>query len=138
MNYIEIMEDTHTPKIPISVGELVDKITILEIKNDQIQDPIKKKNVQQELYALNVIYKNMQLESKYPTIKEHAEKLKELNTRLWHWEERVRNRDKLGAFNQEFISLAKSIYNTNDLRYQVKREINLLTQSKLVEEKSYT
>lgn len=126
------------PKIPISIGELVDKITILEIKQEMFTDPQKIKNVQQELYALNVIYKNMQLETKYPTIKEHVEKLRDLNRRLWSWEERVRKRDEDGSFNQEFISLARSIYNTNDLRYQIKREINLLTQSTLLEEKSYT
>lgn len=117
--------------VPVSVGEVLDKISILEIKSERITDAGKIKNVRTELAYLLVIAEA----HRHPVLE--AE-LKQVNESLWDIEDRIRIKEHLQEFDGEFIELARSVYSTNDLRADIKREINKATGSLLVEEKSYT
>ena len=120
-------------KIPVSVGELVDKITILEIKTKNVKETGKSKNIENELYKLNLIYadlRNKKLDS-------HYEELKTINEKLWNIEDEIRILEKNKNFGTEFIKLARSVYITNDKRFDVKSKINSLYDSNIVEEKLY-
>lgn len=125
-------------KIEVSNGEIIDKYTILEIKRSKIKDPEKLKNVQHEYNTLTpdveTIYTNV-------SDKEHLKKLHndllEVNKKLWKIEDDIRECEKNKDFGQTFIDLARAVYYTNDDRSEVKKEINLLTGSDLIEEKSY-
>ncbi|MEM7619487.1 MAG: DUF6165 family protein [Pseudomonadota bacterium] len=121
--------------IPVSVGELLDKITILEIKSQRIEDETKCKNVEQELSALQSVRRQAQLYS--PPLEEIVQALKKINEVLWDIEDKIRFKEAQQSFDQEFIELARSVYQTNDERALLKRKINELTGSKLIEEKSY-
>lgn len=121
--------------VPVSVGELVDKITILEIKKENIKDLEKLKNVEKELNFLNDLCKSHNIIN-YEVLKLKSS-LREVNYKLWHIEDRIREKESLQQFDSEFIEIARSVYVNNDIRCKIKKEINLLLNSELVEEKSY-
>jgi hypothetical protein len=121
--------------VPVSYGELIDKITILEIKAAQIRDVAKLVNVRAELDLLNATW-TAAAAAKTDISAERA-RLKAINEALWDIEDRIRLKEKARAFDAEFVELARSVYIRNDERAAIKREINLRLGSKLVEEKSY-
>ncbi|MFC3193447.1 DUF6165 family protein [Marinicella sediminis] len=120
---------------PMSVGELLDKITILEIKSVKITDQDKLKNINYELQLLNQTWQQTGL--KNADTDRLQESLKAVNLRLWKIEDDIRIKEKNREFDEQFIELARSVYYQNDDRAKVKKDINLLTGSDLVEEKSY-
>jgi len=121
-------------QVEISIGELVDKVSILKIKSRKIHDPEKLHNIHHELQLLH-----RKMESAGITL-ESAEyqQLEEINTALWEIEDRIRMKEAKKAFDDEFIQLARSVYLQNDERAAVKREINRAYGSDLMEEKSYS
>jgi len=121
---------------PVSPGELIDKITILEIKQERIKDVDKVKNVNLELELLESLWDGSVYQSSALVVKKRAE-LKSINEELWVIEDDLRLKESKAEFDQDFIELARSVYLTNDRRASVKREINLEVGSKLIEEKSY-
>ncbi len=120
---------------PMSIGELLDKITILEIKAVKISDEEKLKNINYELQLLSETWTDTQLNN--GKIDELKAALKTVNQKLWHIEDKIRILEKNQQFDDEFIELARSVYYVNDDRANIKKEINTLTGSALVEEKSY-
>ncbi len=120
---------------PISVGELLDKISILKIKSFKIKDEEKLKNVKLELEYLNNIAKEKL--SKYENLEERSEELYQVNASLWNIEDQIRVAEKRKDFDSEFIFLARSVYITNDKRFDIKNKINEECGSELKEEKSY-
>jgi len=121
--------------VPISWGELVDKITILEIKMDRIHDEKKLENIAKELQALKVVFeRGCEDPEKIHQVKSS---LREANEQLWDIEDDIRKCEKEKDFSQRFIELARSVYMTNDRRAALKREINTILKSELFEEKSY-
>ena len=122
-------------RVPISPGELIDKITILEIKSERITDPAKLANVRTELELLQATWK----ESGLPTGEVDIEwaRLRGVNAKLWDIEDLIRDKERDRAFDAEFIELARAVYVTHDERAAVKREINTKLGSRIVEEKSY-
>ncbi|HEX7815872.1 DUF6165 family protein [Dyella sp.] len=120
---------------PVSYGELIDKITILEIKSRQIKDPAKLANVRNELDLLNATWAN-DTASQTDISRERADLLN-VNETLWDIEDRIRLKEKAQEFDQEFIELARAVYFRNDERAAFKRQINMKLGSQLVEEKSY-
>ena len=119
----------------ISTGELIDKLTILEIKLDRIDDPAKRANVAREYSILsNVLPVEIDTDE---TIKHLRGELKGVNAELWRIEDDIRAEERSGRFGVEFIALARAVYQINDKRAALKREINMRTQSAIVEEKSY-
>lgn len=121
--------------VPISPGELVDKLTILRIKSEQIQDPEKLANVQVELDLLQKIADVDLPPSK--DLKVLWEELYRINGDLWSIEDDIRAFEKRSDFGPGFIALARAVYVTNDERASIKRQINLLMGSTILEEKSY-
>ena len=117
---------------PVSLGELIDKITILEIKQIHMTG-IKLKNVDQELKLLRKILQDENLEIDLDLIN----KLKEVNKNLWEIEDNIRIKERNQEFDKEFVELARSVYKENDKRAYIKKEINQKYNSELVEEKSY-
>ena len=122
-------------KIDISYGELLDKITILEIKAERITDAVKLANVQTELNVLNETWANADIVEN--DISGPKAALKRVNESLWDIEDQIREMEAAKSFDEAFIALARSVYITNDERAAVKRQINELLGSKLIEEKSY-
>lgn len=120
---------------PVSPGELIDKITILEIKSEQIADPSKLANVRKELELLLAVWRDDTAAA--VDIGAERARLKAVNQALWDIEDRIRLKEKAQAFDAEFIELARAVYFQNDDRAAIKREINLKLGSQLVEEKSY-
>ena len=120
---------------PVSIGELVDKITILEIKSERLSDPAALANVRRELELLSGELGKLDLED--PEVGRIRADLKGVNERLWEIEDEIRDKERQGAFDDRFIELARAVYITNDKRAALKREVNLLLNSALVEEKSY-
>jgi hypothetical protein len=116
---------------PISIGELYDKISILEIKSEKIIDTVKLENIKQELVFLTQLL-NEKVERE-PLFSE----LKQVNLKLWEIEDEIRICEKKKDFGQNFIELARSVYITNDQRFKIKNKINLKYNSLIVEEKSY-
>lgn len=130
------MEDCNrNVKLEISIGEFFDKITILEIKKEQISDAEKLVNINKELDALNVLLDDLPF-SRSDVENEVAE-LKKINEELWVIEDDIRDKEAQKTFDQGFIDLARSVYFTNDRRSDVKRDINMKLGSDFVEEKSY-
>ena len=132
-----MFRDGHTKtmiNIPVSVGELVDKITILKIKLTQIKDKEKLINVQKEHDALTSLVEYVKIQK---DVLEHQHQLMEVNLRLWFLEEDIRHYEKTNFFESAFIDVARKIYKTNDERSRIKKEINTLCNSALVEEKSF-
>jgi len=121
--------------VPVSPGELLDKITILRIKCARIQDAAKLANVRLELSRLELSRQASVPDDAGLAAEEAA--LERVNSELWDIEDRIRVQEKAQAFDAEFIELARSVYIRNDERAAVKRQINLKLGSQLVEEKSY-
>ncbi len=119
-------------KIEVSNGEIIDKLTIIEIKLEQIKDEAKLKNLRNEFEVLNDVASKI-------ISKEHEyyRELYQINKQLWDIEDRIRELEKARSFEREFVEVARSVYFTNDKRSEVKRKINELTGSALIEEKSY-
>ena len=117
---------------PISIGELIDKITILEIKQLYMTG-IKLKNINKEMKLLKNILQDKNLEINIDLIKN----LKKINKKLWEIEDNIRIKESNQEFDEEFIQLARSVYIENDTRASIKKEINQKYNSELVEEKSY-
>ena len=122
--------------IPISPGELIDKITILEIKRESILDKEKLSNINFEYKVLLATLENKIIASN--EIDSLRIKLKTINKRLWDIEDQLRDLERSKTFNEDFIKLARSVYFTNDERSEVKKSINKLLNSEIVEEKSYS
>ncbi len=121
--------------IPVSSGELVDKISILKIKRKKIINKSKLQNINKELSLLNKIYKNNFQKNKKILL--YEKKLIKINKKLWDIEDKIRFLESKKNFNQQFIDLARAIYINNDKRSEIKKKINQLTGSRLIEEKSY-
>ncbi|WP_233352847.1 DUF6165 family protein [Maricaulis alexandrii] len=126
---------TTTIMTAIAPGELIDKITILRIKSERIRDEAKLKNVRTELDILTATQKEHVPASDEMVRLEAA--LKTVNEALWEIEDDIRDCERQGDFGEEFIRLARAVYVTNDKRAALKKEINLLLGSTIVEEKSY-
>lgn len=120
-------------KIDISIGELVDKVTILSIKLDKFKDEVKKANVKKEYDLLKV----SMVEIGILINSDEFSHLKEINTKLWNIEDDIRIEEAASDFGEKFIKLARSVYFINDDRAAVKKEINLKYNSELIEEKEY-
>ena len=126
----------NSPKIPISWGELLDKITILQIKNENLTSESALENVEREFKQLGSI-----LTKNFPSnadAQQFEEELRHINQKLWDIEDKIREKEKHKSFDDEFIQLARSVYITNDERSRIKRRINETFGSELVEEKSYS
>jgi hypothetical protein len=120
---------------PVSYGELIDKMTILQIKLQEIKDEAKLANVRNELELLDATWKNDKASA--TDIVDETARLLAVNQRLWKIEDDIRMKERAQAFDQEFIQIARSVYIENDERAAIKREINMKLGSTLVEEKSY-
>tara|TARA_E500000318_G_scaffold80999_1_gene76213 strand:+ start:4461 stop:4847 length:387 start_codon:yes stop_codon:yes gene_type:complete len=123
-------------KVEISNGELLDKITILELKLNRIKDKDKLVNIQKEFDTLNPLAQEL-FEKHDSYLQNLYVELSSINGRLWDIEDLIRECEKENRFDKEFVELARSVYITNDKRSEVKKTINILTNSGLVEEKSY-
>jgi len=121
--------------VPVSFGELLDKISILQIKSERISDEAKLANIRTELSALEKTW--MAHPAGVKDIARLRAELKAVNERLWDIEDKIRLQDKAQAFNEDFVALARSVYLQNDERARIKKAINLALGSSYVEEKSY-
>ena len=121
--------------IPVSLGELLDKISILEIKNKKILDDTKLVNIKKELSGLRQVLESLNIN--LSEINDLYEELYNINLILWDIEDSIRILEKNESFDQEFIDFARKVYITNDKRFEVKNKINKTFNSKYVEEKSY-
>jgi Family of unknown function (DUF6165) len=121
--------------VPISPGELIDKITILEIKAARILDVAKVANVRTELQLLESTWRSSAYAAHDVTAEWSA--LRAINAKLWDIEDRIRDKERARKFDDEFIQLARAVYVTNDERAAIKRTINVKLGSKIIEEKSY-
>ena len=121
--------------IPVSWGELIDKITILEIKLGEIREDAALSNVRREYEALTAVLSESATAS--PSLETLKSDLLAINRELWVIEDDIRDCERKSDFGPEFIRLARAVYHTNDRRAAVKRKINILLDSDLVEEKSY-
>ena len=129
------MIDKNKINIPVSVGELADKITILEIKKDKINNKLDLKEINKELKLLKQIWKKKKLLSL--KVKIEFKKLKKINLRLWSIEDKKRKHERDKIFDKKFINLARNVYILNDKRASIKKNINKLTGSDINEVKSY-
>ena len=121
-------------KIEVSLGEIVDKYTILMIKASKIQDPVKLENIKKELiYLIEVLKTEDPLMTDYP----HTKALFEINKELWKVEDDLRDLERVKDFGKEFVAFARNVYKLNDERARIKKEINMKYGSEFVEEKSY-
>jgi hypothetical protein len=119
--------------IEVSVGEIVDKLSILELKKLNIKDSDKLKNVTKEYdYLHNIVFNELKINQ------DDFLSLLNVNQTLWEVEDKIRNKEKIKAFNSEFVELARLVYITNDKRADLKKSINLKYNSTFVEEKSYS
>jgi len=119
-------------KIEVSNGEIADKLTIIEIKKERINDPVKLANLEKEFKVLDEAVSRI-IDKQHPLYRE----LYEINCQLWDIEDHIRDLERKKMFNNDFIETARSVYFTNDKRSEVKRKINDLTGSDFTEEKSY-
>ena len=122
-------------KVPVSFGEVLDKITILEIKSERIADAEKVKNVRLELDELSATWNEAVQEQE--AIADLRKQLKEVNEALWEIEDDIRDQEAAQDFGARFIELARAVYVTNDKRAAIKKDVNLALGSRFVEEKSY-
>ena len=123
-------------KIETSVGELFDKISILQIKQQKITDNVKLKNIEKELIALSQkaeSFKSLGFEE----FLNFMQSLIEVNTKLWDTEDEIRILEKNQTFDDQFVALARDVYFNNDKRFQIKSSINKFYKSEIVEEKQY-
>ena len=123
-------------QVEVSIGEFLDKISILELKLLNIKDKSKLVNIKREFYYLNPFCTEL-LETHGDELKSLYLKLSRINGDLWVIEDKLRELESEKQFDDEFIELARSVYFTNDRRSEVKKDINLLTGSEIIEEKSY-
>jgi len=123
-------------KIEVGAGELIDKITILEIKSERVTDPAKLVNIRHELSVLTKT-RDEQMRST-PELQKLSDELKAINLKIWNIEDDIRDCESKKDFGPAFIELARGVYHTNDRRAAVKKQINLLAGSDIIEEKSYT
>lgn len=121
--------------VPVSFGELLDKIAILQIKSERMTDPAKLANVRRELSALEQTW--MAHSAASSDVAKLRQDLKAVNERLWVIEDDIRAKEKAQAFDAEFVRLARSVYVENDARARIKKDINLALGSSYIEEKSY-
>ena len=121
--------------IPVSLGELLDKISILEIKSKKISNDLKLTNIKKELNGLKKVLEDLNFN--FSETNNLYEELYKINLTLWDIEDSIRILEKDKNFGNDFINLARSVYITNDKRFQVKNEINKIFNSEYVEEKSY-
>lgn len=121
-------------EIPVSIGELIDKITILELKSDRIADQDKRRVARHELDALNLVLDRVMPPE---SVGEMVEELREVNGRLWDLEDRIRELDARQDFGADFVTSARAIYRQNDRRFAIKAAINAATGSEIGEVKSY-
>ena len=122
--------------MPVSPAELIDKITILEIKRQFIKNSTKLKNVNLEYkLLLDVLINNVSGSEELDLLRSQ---LKEVNMKLWEIEDKIRDLEKNKVFDKKFIELARLVYFTNDKRSEIKKDINKLLNSEIVEEKSYS
>ena len=121
--------------VPISPGELLDKITILRIKSARMTDETKLRNVRVELDALEQTWRESG--AAVPAVAADEAALQKVNEELWDIEDRIRDEERAQTFGAEFIALARSVYVENDERAALKKSINLALGSRIVEEKSY-
>lgn len=122
-------------KVPVSFGEVLDKITILEIKSERIKDEAKVRNVQLELNELSATWNEAVKDQS--AIADLRKQLKAVNEELWVIEDDIRDEEAAQDFGSRFIELARAVYVTNDKRAALKKDINLALGSRFVEEKSY-
>lgn len=122
-------------KVPVSFGEVLDKITILEIKSERIADAEKVKNVRLELDELSATWNEAVQDQ--AAIADLRRQLKEVNEALWEIEDDIRDQEAAQDFGAKFIELARAVYVTNDKRAAIKKDVNLALGSRFVEEKSY-
>ncbi|MBD7954357.1 hypothetical protein H9654_09065 [Stenotrophomonas sp. Sa5BUN4] len=120
---------------PVSIGELIDKITILEIKAERIDDAAKLANVRTELDGLLPLYATQR--GNQPALEALKQQLKVINERMWDIQDQLRDKEAAQVFDDAFVQLARGVYRTNGERVQVKNEINRVAGSALVEEKQY-
>ena len=121
-------------KIEVSHGEIVDKLTILQIKKENITDPSKLDNIVKEYdYLLSIVENDLEISTESP---EYLELLS-INKELWVIEDDIRDKERQKEFDDDFVKLARAVYYTNDVRAKIKKEINLKYSSGFVEEKSY-
>jgi len=121
--------------IETSPGEFLDKLSILEIKAERMNDAAKLANVRRELDLLRATWEASPLADR--DISAALVELKQVNVTLWEVEDRLREKEAQGAFDEEFVELARSVYRTNDRRAAIKRALNVALGSDLIEEKSY-
>jgi hypothetical protein len=121
--------------VPVSPGEVIDKITILRIKSARMTDPGKLDNVRRELQMLERTWRESPYGQRDISADEAA--LQAVNERLWDIEDRIRDQERAAAFDKTFIELARSVYIENDERAAIKKRINVALGSSIVEEKSY-
>ena len=126
------MDNIH---VPVSPGEVLDKITILEIKSERMSDPEKVANVRIELALLQETWANAVAVNQ--VIDDLHDQLKQINEALWEIEDDIRDKERVKEFDQQFIDLARNVYFTNDRRSDVKKQLNLHLGSQIIEEKSY-
>lgn len=131
------MDDLNTLLVPVAAGELLDKITILRLKASRLQRPEARSNVGRELQALEEVLQQAGSRLQSSAITHLINELQQCNTRLWDVEDALRLLEAEQRFDQNFITLARSVYQLNDERAALKRRINLACGSDLVEEKSY-
>ncbi|MBD9368694.1 DUF6165 family protein [Xanthomonas sp. XNM01] len=122
-------------QVPVSFGELLDKISILQIKSERMSDEAKLVNVRSELSALETTW--MAHPAAVGNIVQLRAQLREVNERLWDIEDEIRVKEKAQEFDEDFVRLARSVYFENDERARIKKQINLALGSSYVEEKSY-
>jgi hypothetical protein len=124
------------PEVPISWGELIDKMTILEIKAVRLKSPAALANANKELKLLAAkADATLHSSGEVPALKD---RLSKINAALWDIEDKIREKEARQEFDAEFIELARSVYKQNDERAAIKRQINTLLSSDLIEEKSYS
>ncbi len=121
--------------VEIAAGELIDKITILEIKLEHIREPAKRANIRREYQLLIDTLRREIAPSE--ALSRLTAALKDINAQLWRIEDAIRAQERAATFGPQFIALARSVYRSNDRRAALKREINALLNSAIVEEKSY-
>ena len=120
-------------KIEVSHGEIVDKLSILNIKKDNIFDEVKLVNINKEyLYLHKIVFSDLNI-----SYDDDYLRLLEVNKKLWDIEDKIRDKERNKEFDEEFIELARLVYHTNDIRANIKKEINVKYGSQFVEEKSY-
>ena len=127
---------TDAVMVPVSVGELFDKISILEIKSERLNDRAKVANVNEELRLLRSIAVGFQIDDQI-AFAHIVAKLKAVNESIWAAEDAIRDHENRQAFDDSFLAVARSIYRLNDARAAAKREMNVLMKSRIFEEKSY-